>query len=249
MVNTWGPASLLSYSHSYLFSSTLVLVKNERPARVSALHGSTKGPYKQSRLCRHRGEEASHLGAVSAWREATVERALPDPALKRWTERVRSRHLFVLDAIGLLLAALLALAVGLNVPLDLDLLAGTAWIVGIIVFTQLAVNIVFGLYTTSWRFASINEMWRLLACTVAGTVAAALIVTSILALDPVVVTDSLPPALWLAVTLLTLTVLAGPRFLIRSVSDIRHHTHEGTEQQRTLLYGAGWAGVMIGAVG
>ena len=171
------------------------------------------------------------------------------PALKRWTERVRSRHLFVLDAVGLLLAALLAVAVGLNLPLDLDTLVGSAWIVGIIVFTQLAVNITFGLYTTSWRFASINEMWRLLACTVVGTVSAALIVASILELDPVVVTGMPPPAFWLAMTLLTLTVLAGPRFLIRSVSDISHHSHEGTEQQRTLLYGAGWAGVMIGAVG
>ena len=60
-----------------------------------------------------------------------------------------------------------------------------------------------------------------------------------------VVTGMPPPAFWLAMTLLTLTALAGPRFLIRSVSDISHYTHEGTEQQRTLLYGAGWAGVMI----
>ncbi len=167
------------------------------------------------------------------------------PSLKRWAARVRSRHLFVMDAAGLLVAALVAVSVWMNRPLDSAMLATTAWIVGIVVFSQIAVNIALGLYATSWRFASINEMWRLLTCTVVGSASAALIVALILAASPPVAVGMPPVSFWIAEAALTIAVLAGPRFLIRSISELSEHDERHDQRQRTLLYGAGWAGVMI----
>ena len=167
------------------------------------------------------------------------------PSLKRWALRVRSRHLFVMDAAGLLLAALMAVSVWMNRPPDPAMLAAAAWIVGIIVFSQIAVNIALGLYATSWRFASINEMWRLLSCTLAGSVSAMLIVAAILAFNPPVAAGMPSVGFWIVEATLTIAVLAGPRFLIRSISELSEHNDAHDVRQRTLLYGAGWAGVMI----
>ncbi len=167
------------------------------------------------------------------------------PLLKRWAQSVRSRHLFALDAAGLFMAALVAISAWMDAPLDRGLLASSAWIVGIVVFSQLSVNILLGLYTTSWRFASINEMWRVLACAVAGTVSAAFVVLAILAFNPPVAIPTPSVSFWMLTVMLTLGVLAGPRFLIRTISELSVAVDELAEQQRTLLYGAGWAGVMI----
>ena len=167
------------------------------------------------------------------------------PSLKRFSQRVRSRHLFALDTLGLVVATSLAISAWRDTPLTLQIIGDTAWIAGIVVFTQLAVNIMFGLYRTSWRFASIQEMWRVIRCAVAGTLSAALIVLGIFTTDPPVVTGPPPVSYWLVGALLTLIVLAGPRFLIRSASEMSHRTNDQSGRKHTLLYGAGWAGVMI----
>ena len=167
------------------------------------------------------------------------------PLVKRWSQRVRSRHLFVVDVVGLVLAALVALAAW-PYPLPYDQLVGAhAWVIGIIVCAHVVANIVLGLYTNSWRYASIGDMGRIMACTFAGSALAILIVSAInLAQSPV--SEGVSSAgFWLLEATLALGVLATPRFMIRAASDLSVEVAGRHERQRTLLYGAGWAGVMV----
>ena len=52
---------------------------------------------------------------------------------------------------------------------------------------------------------------------------------------------------WVAELFLSFSVMASTRFAIRAASDlqVRSHGRLGVEAKATLLYGAGWAGVMI----
>ena len=166
------------------------------------------------------------------------------PVVKRWSQRVRSRHLFVLDVIGLSLAVFLALAAWQDRLPDGGVIGAYIWIAGILVATHIIANILIGLYTNSWRYASIGDMGRIIACTFAGTAGAAVIVFGVVALEPPASVAVPPAAFWLLEVTLALGVLATPRYVIRAASDLSEHLEDHPERQRTLLYGAGWAGVM-----
>ena len=166
------------------------------------------------------------------------------PLVKRWSERVRSRHLFVLDVIGLSIIALVALAAWKNRLPEGSLIGAYLWVGGILVCSHIIANILLGLYTNSWRYASIGDMGRIIACTFAGTAAAALIVVAVVALDPPASVGAPDASFWLLEATLALGILATPRYLIRAASDLSDDAGGRHERQRTLLYGAGWAGVM-----
>lgn len=167
------------------------------------------------------------------------------PLLKAWAQRVRSRHLFFVDLFGLIGAVIVAFAVWMDRLPAPESLGPYLWIAGIMVCSQIAANISLGLYKNFWRFASIGDVWRILACTLVGTMSAWLIVATILAFQPPVESGMPPAALWLLEGVLALGVMATPRFLIRAASELSHHEGQHPEPERTLLYGAGWAGVMV----
>jgi FlaA1/EpsC-like NDP-sugar epimerase len=152
--------------------------------------------------------------------------------------------LFVVDVIGLGMASTLALAAWLDSQSGIANLGMYVWVVGIIVATRVAMNIVLGLYATSWRFASISDMGRILACAILGTAFAASIVLVVGNLSPQP-DERIPPMFWLVDLALSLAVLATPRFLIRAASELSDTAGTRIDTQRTLLYGAGWAGVII----
>ena len=168
------------------------------------------------------------------------------PVLKDIAERARSRHLFVADLVGGIVAALVALALYLEVALDGVGWSGYLWMVAIIVATRVPINLTVGLYSHSWRHASVRDMTRIVICAVAGTMGAYTIV--------LIVEELLQPAVgmpgrsfWVAELFLSFSVMASTRFAIRAASDlqVRSHGRLGVEAKATLLYGAGWAGVMI----
>jgi FlaA1/EpsC-like NDP-sugar epimerase len=165
--------------------------------------------------------------------------------LKSVADGVRSRHLLVLDVLGHGLAAMLALVFWLDASASPEPVTTYLWVVGIIVAARTATNIIFGLYATSWRYASIGDMGRILACSIAGTIASATIVVTITRLNPASTGPMLGVAFWLMELALALAVLAVPRFLIRAASEISDTQAAPRRQERTLLYGAGWAGVII----
>ena len=168
------------------------------------------------------------------------------PVLKEIAERARSRHLFVVDLVGGILAALVALALYLEVALDGVAWSGYLWMVALIVATRVPINLATGLYSHSWRHASVRDMTRIVICAVAGTVGAyTIVLVAEEVLQPVV---RMPGrSFWVAELFLSFSVMASTRFAIRAASDlrVRNHGRPGAEARQTLLYGAGWAGVMI----
>ncbi len=167
------------------------------------------------------------------------------PRLKALAARARSRHLFAIDLVGLGITSAFAVSAWLEATSAVETLTTYLWVVGIIVATRVAVNIVLGLYSSSWRYASIGDMGRILACSLVGTVFAASIVLVVSALTPQPKPPDLFATFWLMDLGLAIAVLATPRFLIRAASELSNGRSPKIELERTLLYGAGWAGVII----
>ncbi|CAN5514236.1 nucleoside-diphosphate sugar epimerase/dehydratase [soil metagenome] len=163
--------------------------------------------------------------------------------------RIRTRHLFVMDVLSMAVAVLAAHALAMNALPTWSSIGQYLWVLGIVVATRTAMNIGSGLYRSTWRFASVSDMGRIIACVVGGTVAAAAIVwTAELLAERMGVPSQVPPvSFWMLEMFLSLAVLAGPRFAIRAASDIPsdRRSRSTGKSQRTLLYGAGWAGVMV----
>ena len=117
------------------------------------------------------------------------------------------------------------------------------WIIGIIVAVRTAVDILLSLYASAWSYASVADMARILACVVTGT-AVSIIVVAVASSSPAAVAGIPAMPFWLLEGALALAALATPRFLIRAASDISAGRRGEEHVERTLFYGAGWAGVM-----
>jgi FlaA1/EpsC-like NDP-sugar epimerase len=174
------------------------------------------------------------------------------PLLQQAASRVRSRHLFVLDVIALTLVAPATLLFWLEARNGAASPETYLWLVGIIVSAQAATSIALGLYHHSWRFASVSDMGRIILCVTAGTLFAVAIATLVAAAavrfldDPAAPIEVPSTSFWLLEWSLTLCVVALPRFAIRATSELRAQGAAAVDgAKRTLLYGAGWAGVTV----
>ncbi len=195
-------------------------------------------------------------GQVTSVTRRAKQRLLPSPhgrlanRLKTVALRVRSRHLFVVDMIGMALAGLLALGISTNEVPDAALVGMYLWILGIIVATRIVVDIQLGLYRHSWRFASVRDMFRIVVCVLSGSLLAYVIVVGAWLIDQDAVSGVPAFSFWVAEMFLTFAVLASTRFAIRAASEIHTSTGGRTPKRtRTLLYGAGWAGTLIARSG
>ena len=167
------------------------------------------------------------------------------PTLKGFAERARSRHLFALDLVGSLIAALVALILYLDVSRSPAAPLDYLWLVGLVVATRMAVGLLVGLYRHSWRHASVGDMGLLVTCAAAGT-APAWGTVLLLEQTPAPLAPMPSLAFWVTELFLAFVVMAGPRFGIRAASDLRVRAHgRHLEAKPTLLYGAGWAGVIL----
>lgn len=152
---------------------------------------------------------------------------------------LRNRHLFILDGFFLALTPILALSLRLD-----DL--GNIWYYAapLLRYTLLALAIkvsvfyAIGLYQRYWRYASIEELVLILKA-VGGTGVA--ITLFFFAFHDSWL--SLPRSLPLIDALLTVAVVAAPRFTLRLLS--RRHITAGANQRRALIVGAGDAGQML----
>jgi FlaA1/EpsC-like NDP-sugar epimerase len=169
------------------------------------------------------------------------------PLLKAVAANARSRHLFAVDLFGTTLAALVALALYLSVIGDGVDWAAYLWIPGIIVATRVVVDIGLGVYGHSWRHASVGDMLLLAICAGAGTLLAFAIVSLIEVARPQPMAAIPGGSFWIAELFLSFTVLSSSRFTIRAASDLqlRQGGRRLVESTPTLLYGAGWAGVIL----
>jgi FlaA1/EpsC-like NDP-sugar epimerase len=154
--------------------------------------------------------------------------------------------------VGLAVATLVALGLWAEARDIAPPITSYLWVVGIIVATQTAMNIVSGLYGRSWRYASVADMAQIIASLSAGTVVAAVIVNLVATAWMEIVGQSsaltgVPSwTFWLLAWSLGMGTVALPRFAIRYASELRAGTNRAsTAPKRSLLYGAGWAGVTV----
>jgi FlaA1/EpsC-like NDP-sugar epimerase len=193
----------------------------------------------------HTSMTSMTAGTHRRLRSIAQDRAVP--VIKRMAERIRSRHLFTIDVVGATLSALVALGLWVDAIPSAEVVLGTLWIVGLIVATRVVVNIVLRLYAHSWRHASVNDMGRIVTCAVTGSIVAFALVALIHVLEGPGVAPMPGAAFWIAELSLTFVVMATTRFGIRAASDlqVRRRGLVKGERRRTLLYGAGWAGVIV----
>ena len=165
---------------------------------------------------------------------------------------LRNRHFFLLDLALLPAAAVLAFA------LRLDATGMQPYAPTIIIFIAVSLPIkliafrCMGLYSRFWRYASVDELLLIAVATgVSSLVSAALLFGLVLPLADitgVLGSPGFPRSIPFIDWLLTLLVVAGPRFTVRLTEQSRQRKRRQSQQgpeKRVLIMGAGDAGVLI----
>jgi FlaA1/EpsC-like NDP-sugar epimerase len=161
--------------------------------------------------------------------------------------RLRGRHLLVIDLLGILLAAYLALALRYDHVIGIDRFVQFLPIAFVLVAARLVSNIRFGLYSRGWRFASVPDLERIVAAVLVGSVAAFTTVYIASLLPDVKWTEDFPRSFWPAEALMAVAVLGGVRFAIRAASEWAPRSGPSVvaHRRRTLFYGAGHTGALM----
>ena len=131
--------------------------------------------------------------------------------------------------------------------LGLDPLTRDVPIIAIIIAIRTATNIQFGLYSRTWRYASIPDVVRIASAALMGSALVAATAFVLSHWGSVRSGSDLPVSFWLVESLLTLMVLAASRLTVRAASDWSIHGLPGNAigGRATLLYGAGRLGVLV----
>ncbi len=110
----------------------------------------------------------------------------------------------------------------------------------VVIATQLAVFVAFGLYNHWWRYVSIRDMWAVARAVLVASLVSAVI---ILLWDPFVV--RLPRGIFLIDGVLLLGLVAGARLLARTVIERPGRAGLVARGKEVLVVGAGDAGQLI----
>lgn len=158
---------------------------------------------------------------------------------------VRNRHILLLDLVALLFIPFMAMALrleGLNwapeVSRALALYTLVATVVQVAIFYRL------GLYRRIWRYAGINELAITVATVGLSTVILTIFNASLLA-SPTTRDLATYRTIPVIAGLLTLVAAGGFRFGVRGLYDWHKHQKSRVADKRTLVAGAGEAGMMI----
>ncbi len=159
---------------------------------------------------------------------------------------IRGRHLVIIDSIGIAFAVYVALSFRNTGPTSADL----GWLLlfaAALLCTRLLINHRLGLYSHSWRFASVPDLERIVAAVGIGSLVVLGALLTMSAIGQQWIPDMLPKAFLLVELLVTMAVVAGVRFGIRAATDLSADAHRGSavDRRSTLLYGAGNIGVMM----
>jgi len=164
---------------------------------------------------------------------------------------LRGRHLFVLDTVGIVIAAWVAMAIRYDAFAEVEQAVPHALLLTLLILgIRTIVDVRAGLYAHDWRFASVPDLQRIVVAGLAGSIiAAAAIVVLDGLLGPVgdaTLAQGLPRSFWPIELLITLTFVGGSRFGIRALYDLASSTGATVAaSSSTLLYGAGQIGAMM----
>ncbi len=188
--------------------------------------------------------------APSAGQRIDAPRLLGDAStpVQRFALRVRGRHLLVIDLVGIVVAAYLAVA------LRFDRFSGPAFVgaafplvVGLLLAVRTICNTRLGLYSRRWRYASIPELERIVGAVALGSIGSIVIFYGAAFVDGASWVDGFPRSFWPIELLLSVAILGGVRFGIRAVADLSPAADrtESADRRATLLYGAGRTGAQL----
>ncbi|MEO0377354.1 MAG: polysaccharide biosynthesis protein, partial [Cyanobacteria bacterium P01_A01_bin.17] len=160
--------------------------------------------------------------------------------------KLRNRHFFLIDAVCFSLTPLLALNLRLDgVGLPERFQAGLIAITLLFIFLKFLVYLPFGLYRSFWRYASIDELLKIVSLTFAVIILQAFAFSTLQSLGLITLPRSLP----FIEGLLTLLFVGGSRFSLRAIERFNHRwgnlSQWRTSQAHALIIGAGDAGVAL----
>lgn len=108
----------------------------------------------------------------------------------------------------------------------------------IITLVKLVIFYYFRLYASIWRYASIDELMRVVAASIAGN---ALMISILFLME-----TNLPRSVYAMVFLLDMAFIGGSRLSLRSISHYFHSEKlEKKSQKRVMIVGGGDAGAMV----
>jgi FlaA1/EpsC-like NDP-sugar epimerase len=156
----------------------------------------------------------------------------------------RGRHLLVYDLLATAAAILISFAIRFEAN---DILATVRPYLPaalLPIFVNPPVFIAFGLYRREWRYASIREMYAIVAAVLVASLASFAILIG-LALFDAAGSEGFPRSVFLIEGLLSVALVGGARFVLRASLE-RGVTDRGPDTgAATLVYGAGEAGATV----
>lgn len=160
--------------------------------------------------------------------------------------KLRNRHFFLIDLLLLPAAAVLAFTLRLDVAQLASSRHTLAVFIAVFVPIKLAVFYYLGLYGRLWRYASVDELVRIIGATLlAETVGAGIMIGTVIHLVGI---TSFPRSIPFIDALITMIVAGGPRFAVRWAyrgGIPRRRSDPGVGTRRVLIMGAGDVGAMI----
>ncbi len=157
---------------------------------------------------------------------------------------LRNRHYLLLDVIFLALIPTLALLIRIGWPWDPGYTRPLILYTAGALLAKLPILFGFRLYSSYWRYASMDEMISILYGSAAAFVAATTVFIGV-QFSGIDMAEQMPRSLPVLDGLLTLTFVAGTRFSTRMAEYHRSRMSKGSGARRVLVVGAGDAGDMI----
>jgi FlaA1/EpsC-like NDP-sugar epimerase len=164
-------------------------------------------------------------------------------------KRIRNRHLLLSDLLLLPIAAVLAFALRLDsiwLQLSLGTMVAYAALAPLI---KIPIFAAMGLYSRFWRYANADELLLLSWAAMLGAMTQGALFFVAQVIFPDWLTPGVPRSIPLIDMLLTLVVIAAPRFALLLWSQSSRRAIKASAapqaQQRVLIAGAGLAGAMI----
>jgi FlaA1/EpsC-like NDP-sugar epimerase len=170
-----------------------------------------------------------------------------DRAATPFASHIRGRHLLVIDLLGIVVAAYVALALRFDQLSGPILVPAFPIVVALLLCVRTSVNIRLGLYSRRWRFASVPDLERIVVAVALGSLIALGLFYGAAAIGATTWTDGFPRSFWLAELMVSVAILGGVRFGIRAVSDLGMSPTRvaHADPRSTLLCGAGRTGVLV----
>ena len=180
-------------------------------------------------------------------RDPVLVRDTGRPTLARIARSVRGRHLLAIDVAGIAAAGLVALSFRYGRLPPVDVALEYIPVVPVLLTARIVTNVRLGLYSHSWRQASVPDLVRITASVGAGSLFAMAVFYVAALLSGGEWLPGFPRSFWIGEALLSTAVLGGARLAIRVASDPmpQWRRADGVRGRPTLLFGAGHAGALM----